>query len=425
MSVLSKVRRGAFFGALSDRLADNREYTRKTSDAMQEYLWTAGLNRRNEVKKSKTQLQEAYDYLTGNGLDEDRALALLDTDPKEMLSLYTVAQNYKLKSGRLTPNILNSAVTMAEGYESTGMTASELIKKAAPDFVEGAEIDPPAQERSFLGKLLGTPSMDEIRYDVYSSEIMGRKGSDIMASISEPTIRARDAAGGVDTDYTGLGAIDPRELIRLQSELQVEYKNNITTKINELTVLAGKAEENSPQDLPGIQARIQTLKDIQDLETDNQQMRAAMQNTDIGFGLAQEYYGQYPQMFIDKPRFIGNDLLPFISGDNETTTEPTEDPPGNTTEERTEDTTEERTEDTTEFNVLDIEEGENPMTEARKFFKNNPPRQDFMADKIVGIKLSDGTTKFYRFVSKRSQGLGFPDKITVEEVLLSEITGEE
>ena len=63
------------------------------------------------------------------------------------------------------------------------------------------------------------------------------------------------------------------------------------------------------------------------------------------------------------------------------------------------------------------------MTEARKFFKNNPPRQDFMADKIVGIKLSDGTTKFYRFVSKRSQGLGFPDKITVEEVLLSEITG--
>ena len=53
--VLAAVRRGAFFGALSDRLAENREYTRKTSDAMQEYLWTAGLNRRNEVKKSKIQ----------------------------------------------------------------------------------------------------------------------------------------------------------------------------------------------------------------------------------------------------------------------------------------------------------------------------------------------------------------------------------
>ena len=417
--VLAAVRRGAFFGALSDKLQENREYTREKSDAMQEYLWTAGLNRRNEVKKSKVQLQEAYDYLTGNGLDEDRALALLDTDPKEMLSLYKVAQNYKLKSGRLSSNILNSAVTMAEGYEASDMTASELIKKAAPDFIEGAKLDPPAQERSFLGKLFGTPSMDEIRYDVYSSEIMGRKGSDIMASISEPTIRARDAAGGVDTDYTGLGAIDPRELIRLQSELQVEYKNNVTKKIDELTVLADKAERNSPQDLPGIQARIQTLKDIQDLETDNQQMRAAMQNTDVGFGLAQEYYRQYPQMFIDKPRFIGNDLLPFISGDNTTTTEPTED--------NTEDTTD--TTDTTEdsdfgFFVKEIEEGEDPEKAAINHFRRNPVGEDVVGSNIVGIKMPDGTIRFFKFKEKKSQGLGFPEKIIIDDVT-STITGQE
>ena len=417
--VLAAVRRGAFFGALSDKLQENREYTREKSDAMQEYLWTAGLNRRNEVKKSKVQLQEAYDYLTGNGLDEDRALALLDTDPKEMLSLYKVAQNYKLKSGRLSSNILNSAVTMAEGYEASDMTASELIKKAAPDFIEGAKLDPPAQERSFLGKLFGTPSMDEIRYDVYSSEIMGRKGSDIMASISEPTIRARDAAGGVDTDYTGLGAIDPRELIRLQSELQVEYKNNVTKKIDELTVLADKAERNSPQDLSGIQARIQTLKDIQDLETDNQQMRAAMQNTDVGFGLAQEYYRQYPQMFIDKPRFIGNDLLPFISGDNTTTTEPTED--------NTEDTTD--TTDTTEdsdfgFFVKEIEEAEDPEKAAINHFRRNPVGEDVVGSNIVGIKMPDGTIRFFKFKEKKSQGLGFPEKIIIDDVT-STITGQE
>ena len=430
--VLAAVRRGAFLGALSDRLQENREYTRKTSDAMQEYLWTAGLNRRNEVKKSKTQLQEAYDYLTGNGLDEDRALALLDTDPKEMLSLYTVAQNYKLKSGRLTPNILNSAVTMAEGYESTGMTASELIKKAAPDFVEGAEIDPPAQERSFLGKLLGTPSMDEIRYDVYSSEIMGRKGSDIMASISEPTIRARDAAGGVDTDYTGLGAVDPRELIRLQSELQVEYKNNVTTKINELRVLADKAEAGeanySPEDLTndegtGIQDRINKLKEIQDLETDNQQMRAAMQNTDIGFGLAQEYYGQYPQMFIDKPRFVDNSLLPFISGDNETTTEPEQQPgPEGPEGPEVPEVPEVPEDPILDFFIKEIGENQNPMMAAKNFFNENPPRPEFMTDKIVGIKAPDGTIKYYKFVTKR--GLGSP-AIVVKEVPLSELTSEE
>ena len=420
MGVLSKVRRGAFFGALSDRLEENREYTRKTSDAMQEYLWTAGLNRRNEVKKSKTQLQEAYDYLTGNGLEEDRALALLDTDPKEMLSLYTVAQNYKLKSGRLTPNILNSAVTMAEGYESTGMTASELIKKAAPDFVEGAEIDPPAQERSFLGKLIGTPSMDEIRYDVYSSEIMGRKGSDIMASISEPTIRARDAAGGVDTDYTGLGAISTTEIRQDQRQIMLDYEDELKRKIASLVAAAGDATGDERE---ALQNRRLELERISDIDNPKEQLRKMMQNPDLGFSIAQQYYRTTPQLFIDRPEFVDSDLLPFISGDNETTTEPTEDLPGDLPGDPPGDLPEERNEDTTEFNVLDIEEGENPMTEARKFFKNNPPRQDFMADKIVGIKLSDGTTKFYRFVSKKSQGLGFPDKITVEEVLLSEITG--
>jgi len=421
--VLAAVRRGAFFGALSDRLAENRKYTQKTSDAIQEYLWTAGFNRRNEVKKSEVQLQEAYDYLISEGLEEDKGKALLDRDPRGLLEFYKVAQNYKLKSGRLSSNILNSAVTMAEGYEVPDMPASELLKKATTDFIEGAELDPPEQERSFLGKLLGTPSMDEIRYDVYSSEIMGRKGSDIMASISEPTIKARDIAGGVRTDYTGLGAIDPRELIRLQSELQVEYKNNVTTKINELTVLAGKAEENSPQDLPGIQARIQTLKDIQDLETDNQQMRAAMQNTDVGFGLAQEYYRQYPQMFIDKPRFIGNDLLPFISGDNTTTTEPEQQQDPEVPESPEQQQDPEVPEDPIlDFFIKEIGENQNPMMAAKNFFNENPPRPEFMTDKIVGIKAPDGTIKYYKFVTKR--GLGAP-AIVVEEVPLSEITSEE
>ena len=155
-------------------------------------------------------------------------LAVLDTEDE----FYVTDSQPNFIS--LSSNILNSAVTMAEGYEAPDMTASELIKKAAPDFIEGAELDPPAQERSFLGKLFGTPSMDEIRYDVYSSEIMGRKGSDIMASISAPTIRSRDAAGGVETDYTGLGALDPREMLRLQSELETKYVDNIQTKIDVL-----------------------------------------------------------------------------------------------------------------------------------------------------------------------------------------------
>jgi len=404
--VLAAVRRGAFFGALSDNLRENAEYTRKKSDAMQEYLWTAGLNRRNEVKKSKVQLQEAYDYLTGNGLDEDKALGLLDTDPKEMLNLYKVAQKYKLESGRLSSNILNSAVTMAQGYEAPDMTASELINKAAPDFIEGAELDPPAQERSFLGKLFGTPSMDEIRYDVYSSEIMGRKGSDIMASISAPTIRARDAAGGVDTDYTGLGALDPIEIGRLQSELEDKYVSNIQTKIDELRVLEGKAQRGedgySNADLSGIIARKEKLLDIQDLGTNNQKMIAAMQNPDLGFGLAQEYYRQYPQIFIDRPTFINNNLLPFISGD-ETYNQPTQE----TNQERNEDDETTTPPPTTQVPLINIQDYQNPKEQAEEYFRNNPEQ-----DSLVVVS-PDGSEKRFR---KIEIGDGRNRRISIEEV---------
>ena len=393
--VLAAVRRGAFLGALSDKLQENREYTREKSDAMQEYLWTAGLNRRNEVKKSKVQLQEAYDYLTGNGLDEDRALALLDTDPKEMLNLYKVAQKYKLESGRLSSNILNSAVTMAQGYEAPDMTASELINKAAPDFIEGAELDPPAQERSFLGKLFGTPSMDEIRYDVYSSEIMGRKGSDIMASISAPTIRARDAAGGVDTDYTGLGAISTTEIRQDQRQVMLDYGAELERKMASLVAAAADATGDERTNL---QNRRLELERISQMDNPKQQLREMMQNPDIGFGIAQDYYRTTPQLFIDRPEFIDSDLLPFISGD-ETYNQPTQE----TNQERNED--DETT--TTQVPVITIQEYQNPQEQAEEYFRNNPDSESLV------VTLSDGSEKRFR---KIESGTGRNKRISVEEV---------
>ncbi len=394
--VLAAVRRGAFFGALSDKLQENREYTREKSDAMQEYLWTAGLNRRNEVKKSKVQLQEAYDYLTGNGLDEDKALALLDTDPKEMLSLYKVAQNYKLKSGRLSSNILNSAVTMAEGYEASDMTASELIKKAAPDFIEGAELDPPAQERSFLGKLFGTPSMDEIRYDVYSSEIMGRKGSDIMASISEPTIRARDAAGGVDTDYTGLGAISTTEIREDQRQIMLDYGDELERK---MASLVAAAKDATGDERSNLQNRRLELERISKIDNPKEQLREMMQNPDLGFGIAQQFYNTTPQLFTDQPGFVDSDLLPFISGD-ETYTQPTQE----TTEEPDEDISEEPT---TQVPVITIQEYQNPQGQAEEYFRNNPDSESLV------VTLPDGSEK--RFI-KTESGTGRNKRISVQEV---------
>jgi len=397
--VLAAVRRGAFFGALSDRLAENREYTRKTSDAMQEYLWTAGLNRRNEVKKSKVQLQEAYDYLTGNGLDEDKALALLDTDPKEMLSLYKVAQNYKLKSGRLSSNILNSAVTMAEGYEAPDMTASELIKKAAPDFIEGAELDPPAQERSFLGKLFGTPSMDEIRYDVYSSEIMGRKGSDIMASISAPTIRARDAAGGVDTDYTGLGAISTTEIRQDQRQIMLDYEDELERK---MASLVAAAKDATGDERSNLQNRRLELERISKIDNPKEQLREMMQNPDLGFGIAQQFYNTTPQLFINQPGFIDSDLLPFISGD-ETYNQPTQE----TNQQRNEEDETTTPPPTTQVPVITIQDYQNPQEQAEEYFRNNPDSESLV------VTLPDGSEKRFR---KIESGTGRNKRISVQEV---------
>ena len=397
--VTAAVRRGAFLGALSDKLQENREYTREKSDAMQEYLWTAGLNRRNEVKKSKVQLQEAFDYLTGNGLDEDRALALLDTDPKEMLNLYKVAQNYKLKSGRLSSNILHSAVTMAQGYEAPDMTASELINKAAPDFIQGAELDPPAQERSFLGKLFGTPSMDEIRYDVYSSEIMGTKGSDIMASISEPTIRARDAAGGVDTDYTGLGAISTTEIRQDQRQIMLDYEDELERK---MASLVAAAKDATGDERSNLQNRRLELERISKIDNPKEQLREMMQNPDLGFGIAQQFYNTTPQLFINQPGFIDSDLLPFISGD-ETYNQPTQE----TNQQRNEENETTTPSPTTQVPVITIQDYQNPQEQAEEYFKNNPDSESLV------VTLPDGSEKRFR---KIESGTGRNKRISVQEV---------
>ena len=359
-------------------------------------MWKAGLERNNEVKKSRAQLQEAYDYLISEGLEEDKGKALLDKDPRGLIDLYKVAQNYKLKSGRLSSNILNSAVTMAEGYEAPDMTASELLKKATPTFIEGAELDPPEQERSFLGKLFGTPSMDEIRYDAYSSEIMGRKGSDIMASVSEPTIKARDTAGGVLTDYTGLGAISTTEIRQDQRQIMLDYKDELERKIASLVAAAKDVTGDERTDL---QNRRLELQRISKIDNPKEQLREMMQNPDIGFGIAQQFYNTTPQLFTDQPGFVDSDLLPFISGD-ETYTQPTQE----TTEEPDQDISEEPT---TQVPVITIQEYQNPQGQAEEYFRNNPDSESLV------VTLPDGSEK--RFI-KTESGTGRNKRISVQEV---------
>ena len=75
--MLGAVLAGGFLGGLAENMKENREYVRQKSDAMQEYLWKAGLERQQEVKKARNALTRASDYLTEKGLSRDNLLTIL------------------------------------------------------------------------------------------------------------------------------------------------------------------------------------------------------------------------------------------------------------------------------------------------------------------------------------------------------------
>ena len=127
-----------------------------------------------------------------------------------------------------------------------------------------------------------------------------------------------------------------------------------------------------------------------------------MQNPDLGFGLAQEYYRQYPQIFIDRPTFISNELLPFISGD-ETYNQPTQE----TNQERNEDDETTTPPPTTQVPVITIQDYQNPQEQAEEYFRNNPDSESLV------VTLPDGSEKRFR---KIESGTGRNKRISVQEV---------
>ena len=80
--MLGAVLAGGFLGGLAENMKENREYVRQKSDAMQEYLWKAGLERQQEVKKQRSALTTAVDYLDSKGMSKNKISALLENDPR-------------------------------------------------------------------------------------------------------------------------------------------------------------------------------------------------------------------------------------------------------------------------------------------------------------------------------------------------------
>ena len=185
-------------------MKENREYTKSKSDEMQTFLLQTGLKRQNEVATARQKLTEATDFLSSKGLDESNVLALLDTNPREMIRLYGAALKAEAR-GDLNATLLNQSVITSAGYTTPDMSPSELIKAATPDFVQGSELEKPAEkEGSVLQKMFRTPGIQEIMYDAYSSDVLGlgAKGKDIQASATADLFQkgTTGSSGSVETD---------------------------------------------------------------------------------------------------------------------------------------------------------------------------------------------------------------------------------
>jgi hypothetical protein len=367
-------------------MRENREYVRQKSDAMQEYLWKAGLERQQEVKNQRNTLTTAVDYLDSKGMDKNKINALLENDPRELLRLTNTAMTAE-KTGPITGDMLNSSVDLSADYEESGMTPSELIKSATVEFVEAGELRKPEQtQKNMLQKIFGTTGTEEIMYDVYSSDIMGRKGADIQASISAPILKRR-VGDTVTTDLSKFQQLEGSDILQVQRELVNEYDTLLESRITRLkTQTAQEQEAQNTSEVTRLQKEVNRLEAIQDIDSSKERFNKMLIEQSIGFDPAKQYFNQYPEIFRDQPMFINQNLLPFVSGEEEYdfTTPSPEFPipsPSPTPEDN----------NVVEYPDITIGEGENPLEAAKKFFNKRGNRGENMVDVIM----PDGSSKTF------------------------------
>mgnify|MGYP003132810225 CR=1 FL=1 len=302
--MLGAVLGGAFLGGLADNMRENREYVRQKSDAMQEYLWKAGLDRQ---KKVRNVLTAASDYLEEKGLTRDNLLTILDEDPKKILTLERAAKEAE-ENGILTPVLINSAVEAGSGYSDPDMDPAELIKKATPEFVESSVLKKPEKkEQTILQKLFSPTTSDEIMYDVYSSEIMGRKGADIQASISAPLVKER--TGTVKTDI-GVFADDDQYDSTQKNNMKRQIESSYDSKLSsQKTLLTNKLNDTSitQAEKDTIESRILELGELEDMIREGSSNLAYQKLMLMYPSIVQSLYNTNPlaKIILDDPGYFG------------------------------------------------------------------------------------------------------------------------
>ena len=299
--VMGAVGVGAFLGGLADRMRDNREYTKSKSDEMQTFLLQTGLKRQNEVATARKKLTEATDFLSSKGLDESNVLALLDTNPREVIRLYGAALKAEAR-GDLNATKLNESVILSAGYTTPDMSPSELIKAATPDFVQGSELERPAEkEGNVLQKMFRTPGIQEIMYDAYSSDVLGlgAKGKDIQASATADLFQkgTTGSSGSVQTDL-GVFADQDDEYDSVQKrdmrvQIQEEYKERLKSQKNELTNSLDNTTLTDDEKKI-VEDRIRKLDDLEEMIRSGSKNRAYQELIKMYDDIAKHYYNTNP-----------------------------------------------------------------------------------------------------------------------------------
>jgi len=299
--VMSAVLGGAFLGGLGDRMRENREYTKSKTDEMQTFLLQTGLKRQNEVASARQKLTEATDFLSSKGLDESNLLALLDNNPKEVIRLYGAALKAEAR-GDLNATKLNESIILSAGYTTPDMSPSELIKAATPDFVQGSDLEKPAErEGSVLQKMFKTPGIQEIMYDAYSSDVLGlgAKGKDIQASATADLFQkgTTGSSGSVQTDL-GVFADQDDEYDSVQKrdmrvQIQEEYNERLKSQKIELT----NSLENTTltdDEKKIVEDRIRKLDDLEEMIRSGSKNRAYQELIKMYDDIAKHYYNTNP-----------------------------------------------------------------------------------------------------------------------------------
>lgn len=362
-------------GSLADEMRENREYVRDAKDRMQADLYQKGLERRQAVKAARLDMESAVDFLTNEGLEQEKIVALLSENPKEFLQFYKTAQQAKLE-GRLSSSILNNAVKVAQGYQSSDMTPSELIKQATPDFIQGTDLEIEEDKRTGLAKLFRRPDLGVIMSEVYANDAMaGVKGADIIASMQADLVQGKKGPKGASIEYRGLTPMDPTDIYQFQGIVTKRYDAALEKEIIRLNAIdrsGMSSDENT-----ALQRRIDNAKKLQDIEDDGLRMEAIMTQTDVGFDIAKEFNKMSPQIFADQPSFISPDLYnTYIAGDEQYERPDQPESPASEDEE------------TFEVNTITITADDDADAKAQAWFNSNPDETELVVEYEDGTRIA-------------------------------------